>query len=495
MGPTEAVATADTALADPTSARAWRRITLHWTVVVAVLFLLMLLAGLTMRAYQGEYQMGFGPDWFYALLTLHGLGMVGTWYVGAMAGVSYRLARFVRPGLGVARFAYLGTAVGIVLLVIATLVGRFGAGWYFLHPLPFYSGGMWPQWSIGMFFAALGVLGVTWTIWTLDLLRAVARRYSLGGALAWHVIRGKEGPGTPPFVLVATSTLISAIAAFVAAVIMLALFVAEWLGSGFVNDALLMKNLIFFFGHGLVNITMYLGVALVYDLLPEFSSRKLYVNKPVAWAWNLAILLVLLVYFHHLYMDFVQPRFLQYLGQIGSYLIAIPAAVISIFSVLYVVYGARVRWTLAALFLFFGVMGWAIGGMQAVIDSTISANFRFHNTQWVPAHFHTYYLLGVVMMVLGTLHHLAGQFAEAPEDGRRAKLITTLFLIGGYGFILMFALGGAHSVPRRYATYPQDVAQGIGYARMALPFIGVLLTAVLLYLWDTGRRCVQAFRA
>ena len=80
-------------------------------------------------------------------------------------------------------------------------------------------------------------------------------------------------------------------------------------------------------------------------------------------------------------------------------------------------------------------------------------------------------------------------------DGRRAKLITTLFLIGGYGFILMFALGGAHSVPRRYATYPQDVAQGIGYARMALPFIGVLLTAVLLYLWDTGRRCVQAFRA
>ena len=495
MSPSEAVADADTALAEPTNARAWRRITLHWTVVVAVLFLLMLLAGLTMRAYQGEYVMGLGPEWFYALLTLHGLGMVGTWYVGAMAGVSYRLARFARPGLGVARFAYLGTAVGVVLLVLSTLLGRFGAGWYFLHPLPFHSGGMWPEWSIGVFFAALGVLGVTWTIWTLDLLRAVARRYSLGGALAWHVIRGKQGPDTPPFVLVATSTLISAIAAFVAAVIMLVLFVAEWLGGQFVNDALLMKNLVFFFGHGLVNITMYLGVALVYDLLPEFSSRKLSVNKLMAWAWNLAILLVLLVYFHHLYMDFMQPRFLQYLGQIGSYLIAIPAAVISIFSVLYVVYGARVRWTLAAMFLFFGVMGWAIGGVQAVIDSTISANFRFHNTLWVPAHFHTYYLLGVVMMVLGTLHHLAGEFAEAPENARLSKVITTLFLIGGYGFILMFALGGAHSVPRRFAAYPQDVAQGIGYARMALPFIAVLAGAVLLYLWDTGRRCAQAFRA
>ena len=96
MSPSEAVADADTALAEPTNARAWRRITLHWTVVVAVLFLLMLLAGLTMRAYQGGYVMGLGPEWFYALLTVHGLGMVGTWYVGAMAGVSYRLARFAR---------------------------------------------------------------------------------------------------------------------------------------------------------------------------------------------------------------------------------------------------------------------------------------------------------------------------------------------------------------------------------------------------------------
>ena len=491
----ESAVAADSALADPASDGAWRRITLHWTIVVGVLFLLMLLAGLTMRAYQGQYLQQLDPTWFYAILTLHGLGMVGTWYVGAMAGVSYRLARFARPSLGVARFAYVGTALGVVLLVVTTLVGKFGAGWYFLYPLPFVSGGIWPPWAIGAFFASLGILGVTWTVWTLDLLRAVARRYSLGGALAWHVIRGREGPDTPPFVLVATSTLISAIAAFVAAVIMLVLFVAEWLGSTFVNDALLMKNLIFFFGHGLVNITMYLGVALVYDILPEFSSRKLSVNKLVAWAWNLAILLVLLVYFHHLYMDFVQPRFLQYLGQVGSYLISIPAAVISIFSVLYLVYGARVRWTLASLFLFFGVMGWAIGGVQAVIDSTIAANFRFHNTLWVPAHFHTYYLLGVVMMVLGALHHLAGQFAEAPEDGTLARVITTLFLVGGYGFVMMFGLGGAHSVPRRFAVYPQELAQGITYAQVALIFIGILLAAVLLYLWDTGRRCVRALRA
>ena len=130
------------------------RVTLVWVLTALVLFPVLAILGLLMRTQQSGYLQAVPPEYFYAIMTLHGLGMVGTWYVGAMAGVSYRLARFVRPGLAVARFAYLGTAVGVVLLVIATLVGRFGAGWYFLHPLPFYSGGMWPQWSIGMFFAA-----------------------------------------------------------------------------------------------------------------------------------------------------------------------------------------------------------------------------------------------------------------------------------------------------------------------------------------------------
>lgn len=482
-------------LATADAARRWRRATLVWMLVVFALFLILTLLGLLMRLAQGNTLGGLPPEVFYAVLTLHGLGMVGVWYVGAMAGVSHRLARFAAPSLAVNRLAFGGTLAGVVLLIVVTLVGRFGTGWYFLHPLPFHSGGVWPDWAVTGFFASLGVLGVSWTIWTVDLLRAIARRYSLGGALAWHVLAGRPGPETPPFILVTTATLISALAAFVAAVVVLALFVIEWLPGGAPSDPLLMKNLIFFFGHGLVNITMYLGVALVYDLLPEFTSRKLSTNRLVAAAWNLAIFLVLAVYFHHLYMDFVQPRFLQYLGQIGSYLISIPAAVISIFSTLYLVWRARVRWNLTSLFLFFGVMGWAIGGVEAVIDSTIAANFRFHNTLWVPSHFHTYYLLGVVLMILAFAHHLGEESSGLPSNGRRGRWITGLFLAGGYGLVVLFALAGADSVPRRYSTYPEELLQGVTYARVSVAFIALLLAGVLLYLWEAGRRCVRGLKA
>jgi cytochrome c oxidase subunit I len=59
----------------------------------------------------------------------------------------------------------------------------------------------------------------------------------------------------------------------------------------------------------------------------------------------------------------------------------------------------------------------------------------------------------------------------------------------------MFYWAGAHSVPRRYAVYPLEVAQGTHYARIAVVFITVLLLGILLYLWETGKRCLKALSA
>jgi cytochrome c oxidase subunit I len=163
--------------------------------------------------------------------------------------------------------------------------------------------------------------------------------------------------------------------------------------------------------------------------------------------------------------------------------------------VLYLVYRARVEWSLTSLFLFFGVMGWAIGGVEAIIDSTIAANVRFHNTLWVPGHFHTYYLLGVVMMILAFAHHLGRELSGLPDRPALTRAITVLFLVGGYGLVLMFSLAGAHSEPRRYSAYPAEVAQGITYAQVSLVFVTLLLAGIVLYLWDTVRKCWKGLSA
>ncbi len=276
----------------------------------------------------------------YAVMTLHGLGMVGLWFVAGMAGISVLLARYVRPTIGVSWIAFGATLAGVLLLVAATLVGRLGVGWYFLYPLPFHSGGTWPGWATACLFAALAIMGVGWTVWAGDLLWAIARRYRLSDALGWQYLRGSGAPDVPPIVIISTVSFIGVLAGLVAAVVVLALVAAEQLTTGFANDALLIKNLTFYFGHMLVNITMYFGVAMVYEIMPAYTGRPWQSNTLVAASWNLVLLLVMFAYLHHLYMDFAQPQWLQVVGQLGSYLISVPAAVVTIFSTLVLVHGA-----------------------------------------------------------------------------------------------------------------------------------------------------------
>ncbi len=470
-----------------------KKLAFIWFGVAFLLLPVLGLLGLVMRVVQGKIVEGVPPEWFYAVLTLHGVGMVGLWFVAAMASVIYLISKYVKPSVGVSWFAFVFTLVGVVLLVASTLLGKFGTGWYFLYPLPYKSGGAWPNWAADLYLIGLGVLGVAWTVWVLDLLRAIAQKYPLNRALAWHYLAGKTEPEVPPIILITTVACIAAITAFLAAVALLLLYLFDG-RTGERSDPLLMKNLVFYFGHVLVNLTMYLGVALIYEALPQYVNKPWKTNRIVALAWNSALLLVLVAYFHHLYMDFVQPKPFQIMGQIASYLSSIPPAVVTIFSALALVYRARVNWTLGSSLMFLGTMGWAVGGVAAVIDSSIAVNFRFHNTLWVPAHFHTYFLMGLAMMVLGFIYHVTQEHSRIPDTPKLARLTLWLILIGGYGFVAMFYTAGALSVPRRYALYlPENLSTGVTTAQLGTVFVAILAVGLLLYLIQTVRRWAKAF--
>ncbi len=464
--------------------RAVDKNTLYWMAVVAVLFPILILLGIFMRTVQAGGLAGL-QSWFYPVMTLHGLGMVGVWYVAPMACSADLLGRYCEPSRAVGRFALIGTVLGVVLLLASVFLGRFAAGWYFLYPLPFK--GEWPTWATLTFLLSLTVLGATWLVWTIDLLRAIAKKYSLRHALGWHYLAGRSEPAVPPAVMIITVALIASFAALLSGVIVLVLFYAEAF-FGMPNDALLMKNLTFFFGHTIVNLAMYLGVALVYDALPDYAGRPWKSNRIVAISWNSVLLIVLVAYFHHLYMDFVQPGPLQYIGQIASYASAIPAAIVTIFGALLLVYRARMRWNLASILFLLGLLGWAVGGVGAAIDSTISVNLRLHNTLWVPAHFHTYMVAGLAFLAIGYFYHRCQQATGLPEREGLQIFAVVAMLAGAYGFFLMFYFAGAYSVPRRYALYPAELKLGAAFAAAAAGFATLFLVGFLTYVAETGRR-------
>lgn len=446
---------------------------------VLLLFVIFICLGMLMRFNQSIN--GFiSPLSYYSVLTMHGIGMTGIFFIGGLTAVTYLLAKYTTPSILVLKLVYWLIALAVVGLFISTLYGQFGPGWYLLYPLPFIS--TWPSWSIGLAIISLMSLGAAWLIWQLELLRAMSVQYGLFNLLGWQYFK-KNGKYTeiPTIILIATICVLSGILALISDAIVLMIYIYQWLEPSLNFDALFLKNAGLFFGHTLVNITMYLGIAIVYDLMPVFSGRPWHTDKVIVVAWNATFIYILLAYFHHLYMDFAQPIGVQYLGQIMSYLSTVPATGITVFGAFTQVYHSGIRWSFVPLCFYLGFMGWVIGGIAALIDSTIMVNFHFHNTLWVPAHFHTYYLMGFVLILLGFIYYL-----KNPKIEVIAKLGLFIMMLGGYGFVLMFYIAGLSGVPRRYAVYSNIpihsiAATGQDTATVAFFFLFAFIIGLLLY--------------
>ncbi len=458
-----------------------KRWTVAWSFTVLMVFLVLVFLGMGMRFNQAG-NIDLKPDFFYAFMTLHGLGMAGTLFTAGLAMVWYLLGKYVQLSTGwLMWLIYVLVILAVLGLLFATWIGRFGPGWYVLYPLPFIK--FFDSWAIGLAIVSVMALGFVWLLWQLDMLRAMAAKYGLSNMMGWQYLgNGGSRVEIPPVILIATISLIAGAVTTVCGVVLMVLYLLQWLDPAMSYDPLLLKNMVFLFGHTIVNASMYFAIAVVYELLPAFTGRPWKTNKIVVISWNVTFALVLVAFLHHLYMDFAQPLVLQYIGQFASYLSAVPATVVTVFGVIAQVYRSGTKWDYVPLSFLFGVMGWIVGGLGALVDSTIMVNYKFHNTLWVPAHFHTYFIVGYIFILFGFVYFLLGGKAE-----NTAKLSLWTMMVGGYGFLAMFYVAGVLGVPRRYANYqainiPSVAEAGETTATISILFIGVLVLGILIYL-------------
>lgn len=430
-----------------------RKLLITWAVTFLIVFPLLILLGYLMRLNQGE-QIDIGPNNFYAYMSLHGLGMIGIAYSMAFAGLWYLIGtRYAKLSAKLGFILYFIILIGFLLLGYAAIVGKWGPGWYVLYPLPFV-GRTWAQWTNTLAFSSLLVMGVAWLIGILHVLAALAKEYKgFTNTLGWQYFKKKPVERElPPIVMITVIALIPGLFAFLAAGVFLVMYLMQIFEPTLEFDALFMKNVIMYFGHAQANVTLYMCLGWVYCLLPEFTGRPIKTHKLTVFAWNLTFIAIVFAFPHHMYMDFAQPRGLQYLGQIISYISIMPATAYSMFTVANSLYRSNVKWGVVPLMFLFGTMGWIIGICAAVVDATISMNRVLHNTLWVPAHFHTYLVGGVLLFIFGLLFYISNG-TEGQKNTRLGKLGFWLYFVGVYIFLAMFYTGGMNSVPRRYASY------------------------------------------
>ncbi len=470
------------------------RISLVYMYTGFILFLAMGVLGLLMRLlHAGALQLR--AEWYYRLMTLHGAGMVAAALLAAMGGVIAATSTRLEHNLRWLWTAYILYFVGLGLVPLAVLVGGFAAGWTIIYPIGVVYASGWSPWSTFAFLLGYLLVALGFAAYCIAMLQAVLRRYgSLARALGWQVILGRAQPGEEvPFLqeIAATVVGICGLIAVVAGAAALVPYFAHNLNLTGLVDPLFVKEMIFLFGHTLVNLNIYLAAGLAYAALPAYAGRPWKTSPLSALGVNLVLIFVFLPYFHHLYQDFAQPAWLSAIGQFGSYGTGLPALLITVFGGLTLAYRSGLRWSVPTILMFAGFWGWIFGGIGAVVDSTVPVNQVYHNTLWVPAHFHTYYLLGAVALTWAYLYHLATDLSGKTESGG-SRLAAWLYGIGGAGFVLMFFTAGAAGQPRRYAVPLSGTGEEL-WASVAVVFVAVLALGLLWLAYDLLTRLGPAW--
>jgi cytochrome c oxidase subunit 1 len=462
------------------------KLALLWISIVLILFLVTGSAGFLMRISQAGV-LSLDTKIWYSLLTFHGQANAVIFFLAPLMLSRALLSHYLDISSRISILSSVIILLGIIGVAASILLGGMSMGWYFLYPLPFYevSTGYLTAWILSVLMVGIGIL-----ILALDGLRASIRKYGLEGSMAWGYIAGSVTKEIPPIVLISTVGNILVVISIASGAVLLTAFLLQNLGMIRSFDALGAKNLTFMFGHTLVNTAIVYAIASIYESMPSYSKRPWKTALPVALAWNIVLIAVILAMFHHVFMDFVQPRGTQILGHIFSYVAALPALAVTVLGALSHIGGHRLtdkNFHMVPAFILAGILAWVIGGAAAVIDATIPANFLFHNTTWVPAHFHTYFGYGVVIMVIAITWHLLRE--KGFELSRSFWLPILLIITIGFALHLAsFYIGGLMSIPRRFAEYlalPGDL-KNIGSSLAILSASGAVIYAIgyvpLLYL-------------
>lgn len=459
-----------------TVARATPEVRLYAALTGIVLLLLMLF-GVLMRLAQSEW-LAMGPDRFYQMMTAHGIGMVAIATLGGSAVLWHFLGQHValRRGAAIANLAFFLAGVAVVLWSI--FAGGFAGAWTFLYPLPSHPMGMWTRGAAAGYLVGVLLVGVGMLVFFLETTRAILQRYgSFAVALGWKMLRSGDKRDAPPAaVLAGTVVSIANLLAVLAGAAILTMMLINLYLPQFAISALLAKNLIYFFGHVAINATIYMAVIAVYEILPRYTGHPWGVYRAFVLAWNATLLMVLVVYPHHLLMDFAMPLWAVIMGQVISYTSSLPVLAVTLVGTLANIHRSGIRWDLTSGLLVLSIFGWSAGVVPAVIDGTIAINQVMHNTLWVPGHFHFYLLIGCVAMILAFINWLSHGQAPARFGVMQGGLFW-LYALSALGFVLMFLYSGHASVPRRFAVH---LPEWQGYDRIASGFALLVLTAVTL---------------
>ncbi|MHC0038000.1 cytochrome aa3 quinol oxidase subunit I [Pseudoneobacillus sp. C159] len=236
---------------------------------------------------------------------------------------------------------------------------------------------------------------------------------------------------------------------------------------------MLWANIFWVWGHPEVYILILPAFGIYSEIFSTFARRNLYGYKSMVGSMVIISLLSFLVWAHH-FFTMGQGALTNSIFSITTMAIAVPTGV-KIFNWLLTLRKGKIVVTTPMLYALLFIPLFTLGGVTGVMLAMSAADYQYHNTMFLVAHFHNVIIPGVVFAMLAGLTYYWPKMFGFMLNEKIGKWTAWLLSIG---FVLAFMpmyITGLDGQARRMYTYSE--ATGFGPLNM-VSFVGAGIMAI-----------------
>jgi cytochrome c oxidase subunit 1 len=417
------------------------------------------------------------PGLFNTMTTMHALVMIfgavmpgwvglANWMIPMQVGApDMALPRMNNYSFWILPFAFM-----LLLLTLFLPGGGPAAGWTLYPPLSLQAGN-----SLPLTIFAIHLMGASSIMGAINIIVTIMNLRMKGMSLL-HL---------PLFVwtwLITAYLLIAVMPVLAGAVTML--LTDHFFGTHFFHaagggDPVMFQHIFWFFGHPEVYILILPAFGIVSEVIPTFSRKPLFGYEAMVYATASIAFLSFIVWAHHMF-TVGMPLAGQLFFMLSTMLIAVPTGV-KVFNWTATMWKSSMTFEPPMLFALAFLFLFTIGGFSGLMLAIVPADFQYHDTYFVVAHFHYVLVPGAIFGIMAGVYHWLPKWTGHMYNMTLAKWHFWLSAI--FVNVLFFPQHflGLAGMPRRIPDYATQFADwnmwssigafGFGLSQLLFPYL------------------------